>query len=39
MEVVVVLMMLRRVFGPDRDEVRGEWKNNYIMRSLLISTA
>ena len=29
--------MLRRVFGPKRNEVTGEWKN-YIMRSLVICT-
>jgi len=29
--------MLRRVFGPKRDEVTGEWRK-YIMRSLVIST-
>jgi len=27
--------VLRRIFGPKRDEVTGEWRN-YIMRSLLI---
>jgi len=27
--------VLRRIFGPRRDEVTGEWKN-YIMRSLMI---
>ena len=26
--------VLRRVFGPKRDEVMGKWKKNYIMRSL-----
>jgi hypothetical protein len=30
-------MVLRRIFGPKRDEVTGEWKN-YIVRSLLICT-
>ena len=25
--------VLRRIFGPKRDEVIGEWKKNYIMRS------
>ena len=30
--------VLRRVFGPTRDEVTGEWSKNYIMRSLVIST-
>ena len=29
--------MLRRVFGPKRDEVTGEWRN-YIMRSFVICT-
>jgi hypothetical protein len=29
--------VLRRVFGPKRDEVTGEWKK-YIMRSLMICT-
>ena len=29
--------LLRRVFGPTRDEVTGEWRN-YIMRSLVICT-
>jgi len=31
-------MVLRRIFGPKRDEVTGEWKKNYIMRSLMICT-
>jgi len=31
------LRVLRRIFGPRRDEVTGEWKN-YIM-SLMICTA
>jgi len=26
------------IFGPKRDEIRGEWKKNYIMRSLIICT-
>jgi hypothetical protein len=30
--------VLRRIFGPKRDEVIGEWRN-YIMRSLMICTA
>jgi len=30
--------VLRRVFGPKRDEVIGEW-GNYTMTSLMISTA
>jgi hypothetical protein len=25
-------MVLRRIFGPKRDELAGEWKKNYIMR-------
>jgi len=29
---------LRRIFGPRRDEVTGDWRN-YIMRSLMICTA
>jgi hypothetical protein len=29
--------VLRRVLGPKRDEVTGEWRN-YIMRSLMICT-
>jgi hypothetical protein len=29
--------VFRRVFGPKREEVIGEWKN-YIMRSLVICT-
>ena len=31
------LRVLRRVFGPKRDEVTGEWRN-YIMRSLVTCT-
>jgi hypothetical protein len=31
-------MMLRRIFGPKRDEVTREWES-YIMRSLIICTA
>jgi len=31
-------MVLRRIFGPKRDEVIREWRN-YIMRSLIICTA
>jgi len=27
--------VLRRMFGPETDKVKGEWKN-YIMRSLMI---
>jgi hypothetical protein len=30
--------VLRRLFGPKRDEVTREWRN-YIMRSLMICTA
>jgi len=30
--------VLRRIFGPRRDDVTGEWIN-YIMRSLMICTA
>ena len=30
--------VLRRIFGHKRGEVTGEWKENYIMRSLMIST-
>jgi len=30
--------VLRRIFGPKRDEVTGEWRN-YIMRNLMICTA
>jgi len=29
--------VLRRIFGPKRDKVKGEWKN-YIMRSLMTCT-
>jgi len=29
--------VLRRIFGPKRDEVTGEWKN-YTMRSLMLCT-
>jgi len=29
--------VLRRIFGPKRDEVSGEWKN-YIMRNVMICT-
>jgi hypothetical protein len=28
--------VLRRVFGPKRDEVTGELKKKYIMRSLVV---
>jgi hypothetical protein len=30
--------ILRRIFGPKRDEVTGEWRKLYIMRSLIICT-
>ena len=30
-------MLLRRIFGPERDEVKGSGEN-YIMRSLMICT-
>ena len=38
--------MLRRIFGPKRDEVKGEWRKQhneelndlYIMRSVMICT-
>ena len=30
--------ILRRIFGPKRDEVTGEWRKLYIMRSLMICT-
>jgi hypothetical protein len=29
--------VLRRAFGPNRDEVTGEWRN-YVMRTLMICT-
>jgi hypothetical protein len=29
--------VLRRIFGPKRDEVTGEWRN-YIMRRLMMCT-
>jgi hypothetical protein len=31
--------VLRRIFGPKRNEVTGEWGENCIMRSLMICTA
>jgi len=31
--------LLRRIFGPKRDGVTGEWRENFIMRSLMICTA
>jgi hypothetical protein len=30
--------VLRRIFGPKRDEVPGKWGDNYIMISLMICT-
>jgi hypothetical protein len=30
--------VLRRIFGPKRDEVIGKWRKNYIMRRLMICT-
>jgi len=30
--------VLRRVFGPKRDEVTGEWRKNNIIKSLVIRT-
>ena len=30
--------VLRRIFGPKRDETTGKWEENYITRRLLIST-
>jgi hypothetical protein len=33
------LRVLRKVFGPERDEVTGEWGKNYIMGSFMIRTA
>jgi len=30
--------VLRKIFGPKRGEVTGEWKKNYIMKSLMICT-
>jgi hypothetical protein len=32
-------MLLRRIFGPKRDEVTGGSGKNYIMRRLMICTA
>ena len=31
--------MLRRMYGPKRDGVTGDWKKNYKIRSLMICTA
>jgi len=30
--------VLRKIFGLKRDEVKGEWKKNYTMKSLMICT-
>ena len=30
--------VLRRIFGPKRDEVTGERRKNYVMRSFMICT-
>jgi hypothetical protein len=30
--------MSRRIFGPKRNEVTGEWRKLYILRSLMICT-
>jgi hypothetical protein len=30
--------VLRRIFEPRRDEITGEWRELYIMRSLMICT-
>ena len=32
-------MVLRSIFGPKRDEVTGEWRENFTTRSLMICTA
>jgi hypothetical protein len=29
--------VLRRIFGPRRDEVTGEWRRDYIMRNLMFN--
>jgi len=31
--------VLRRIFGPKRDGVTGEWRENFTTRSLMICTA
>jgi hypothetical protein len=31
--------VVRRIFAPKRDDARGKWKKNYIMKSLIICTA
>jgi hypothetical protein len=31
--------LLKGIFGLERDEVTGEWRKLYIMRSLMICTA
>jgi len=43
LEVVLRLRLsetrvLRRIFGPTRNLLTGEWKRNYKMRSLMICT-
>jgi hypothetical protein len=30
--------VMRRIFGPKRDEVTGDWKKNYTMRSFVTCT-
>jgi hypothetical protein len=30
--------VLRRIFGPKRDEVTGEWREDYITRSFTLCT-
>ena len=30
--------VLKRIFGPKRGEVTGEWEKNYVMSSLMICT-
>jgi hypothetical protein len=30
--------MLRKIFGPKRDNLTREWEKNYIMRSLMVCT-
>jgi len=31
--------VLRRIFGPKRNEVTEEWRKQHVIRSLMISTA
>jgi hypothetical protein len=31
--------VLRRSFGPKRDEVTREWRENYVIKNLMICTA